>query len=269
MDLRYALSLTSFPDVSEVPNLESLNLSYCENLVEVHQSVLHHESIIHLNLSECCKLKNLPSSIHMKSLQALDLHGCKNLKKFPEVSTQMERLLLLNTDRCDKIFPDIRFFTGLIVFVTSSSYLINRPPNRRCMQGSTDLTSLRILDVEQNNIEEKDFPDDLHKAWPFLEELNLRRNIFTRLPASISQLYHIKYINLSNCVNLKELLKLPSRIQVLKADHCTSLLKIGDLSKYKWLFKISLNCCPKLLEDQESRSHVANLLMTSWVKVSS
>ncbi|GKB06809.1 TMV resistance protein N-like protein [Tanacetum coccineum] len=93
----------------------------------------------------------------------------------------------------------------------------------------------------------------LHISWPCLEEMDISRNLFTLVPASISRLSHLKHLDLTGCINLKELNELPSLIQVLKAESCTSLKKIRDLStKYKWLFKISLFRCPKLLENQES-----------------
>ncbi|GJT70556.1 NB-ARC domains-containing protein, partial [Tanacetum coccineum] len=51
MDLRHSYKITSFPDVIAVPKLESLILSDC-GLVEVHQSVLLHDRIKHLDLTK-------------------------------------------------------------------------------------------------------------------------------------------------------------------------------------------------------------------------
>ncbi|KAI3799731.1 hypothetical protein L1987_35031 [Smallanthus sonchifolius] len=109
-------------------------------------------------------------------------------------------------------------------------------------------------------------PTNLHNAWPFLEELDPSENMFTCLPAIISLLSNLKCLNLNDCIRLKELPELPSLIQVLRADHCWSLQKIGDFSnKCKWLFKTSLYGFPKLLMDQESQSHRASFLMQSLV----
>ncbi|XP_021976169.1 uncharacterized protein LOC110871753 [Helianthus annuus] len=49
------------------------------------------------------------------------------------------------------------------------------------------------------------------------------------------------------CWNLVELPDLPSSIAILKADGCDSLESVGDLSYYKWLWKVSLWGCYKLI----------------------
>lgn len=251
-------AITSFPDVSGVPNLESLNLSSCSSLVEVHQSVLLHEKIIHLDLSCCDNLKTLPSSIQMKSLQTLHLNYCKSLERFPEVSGNMGRLLLLNIDGCDRIraLPlSIRLFTGLVVLTMETNMLLmseheksysrRNPLNKLHIQGSIQLSSLRIQNLRRNRLVEENFSTNLHDGWSSLEELDLSQNLFTRVPAIISQLSYLKYLNLTNCFNLKKLHELPPLIQALRAENCTSLQNIGDLSnKYKWLFKISLRGSP-------------------------
>nr|XP_043631117.1 disease resistance protein Roq1-like [Erigeron canadensis] len=68
INLNRSYMITSFPDISGVPNLERLNLSCCMQLREVHQSVLNHEKIIHLDLTGCMSLRSLPSPIKMKNL---------------------------------------------------------------------------------------------------------------------------------------------------------------------------------------------------------
>ncbi|PWA63880.1 disease resistance protein (TIR-NBS-LRR class) family [Artemisia annua] len=281
MDLNSSYSVTSFPDISGVPNLERLNLSHCKHFVEVHQSVFLHEKLIHLDMSFCHSLKNLPPFIQMKSLQTLLLNYCHCLESFPKVSREMGRLLLLNMDGCERLWVlplSIRLLTGLIVLSMvkyrlketeqelEQGYLKIILPDKVRIQGSTELGCLRILDLKNNYLQDDHLPDNLHNAWPFLQDLNLSRNLIKRLPANISQLSHLKYLNLSDCINLKELHELPSLIQVLRADRCRSLQKIGDLSSQnKWLFQVSLHGCPKLLEDQESQIHLTKFLMKSLV----
>ncbi|GJW25989.1 disease resistance TIR-NBS-LRR class family protein [Tanacetum coccineum] len=197
----------------------------------------------------------------------------------------MESLLLLNIDGCDmmRTLPlSIGFFAGLRVLSMISSNSVMKPDrkleqisinriltyNNLHIQGITHLSSLRVLDFKNNHLAGDEFSHyDLHISWPFLEEMDISRNLYTSVPASISRLSHLKHLDLTGCINLKELNELPSLIQVLRAESCTSLKKIGDLSsKYKWLFKISLFRCPKLLDNQESQGHVANLLMKYFVQ---
>lgn len=135
MDLSFSCSITSFPDISGVPNLERLNLSFCSELVDVHQSVLLHERIIHLELSCCVSLKILASHIHMKSLQTLHLNGCTSLERLPEVSREMARLLVLDIDGCDMISiqpSSIVLFTSLrLLNIGRHSYIIPKQGNIR------------------------------------------------------------------------------------------------------------------------------------------
>lgn len=266
-------NLYSFPDVSAVPNLERINLSHCRYLTRIHRSVLLHEKIIHLDLSCCELLTYLPDYIKMKSLPSLHLNSCRNLRRFPEVSVEMKRLLVLSINGYDKItiLPmSIRLFTGLTIFSTRVREQHNRRLFCRRIEVRTLSSSLRTLNLRNNSIFENEFPTNLHNVWPLLEELDLSGNIFTFVPESIYLLSCLKYINLSDCADLKELPELPSLIQVLKADRCRSLQKMEDFSvKYKWLFKISLYDCPEHLMDQESQSYLARFLTQSLVKVSS
>ncbi|PWA67106.1 disease resistance protein (TIR-NBS-LRR class) family [Artemisia annua] len=218
-----ASSITSFPDVSGLPNLERLILLDSEQLVEVHESVFLHERIIHLDLRGCHNLEIPPPCIRMKSLRYLCLRDCRSLERFPEISKETGSLSVL--DICEKL----------------------------CIQGLTPLSCLRILHLDGNNIEDDDFPRDLYNTWPSLEELDLTWNPINFVPTSISQLSHLKYLDLSHCENLKELRQLPSLIQILIANHCTSLENIEDFShNYKWLFQITLSFCPKLKNERKS-----------------
>ncbi|XP_076958729.1 TMV resistance protein N-like [Bidens hawaiensis] len=92
INLESSLSITKFPTIVGVPNLEWLNLSFCDNLVNVHESVFVHKKIIYLNLSHCESLENFPACIRMKSLKTLLLDGCNRLERFPQFSTDMEKL---------------------------------------------------------------------------------------------------------------------------------------------------------------------------------
>ncbi|GKA46280.1 TMV resistance protein N-like protein isoform X1 [Tanacetum coccineum] len=275
IDLSFSWSMTSFPDISGAPNLERLNLSYCKHLLEIHNSVGNHERMIHLDLSYCKRLKFLTSFIQMKSLQTLLLNNCKRLERFPEVSTEMGKLLVLNIDRCVKIAlpSSIRLLTGLTILIAGVSeytrkkeheFVQNRISNL-CIEGSKFF--LRILCLKEYHLEDYDFPENLHNVWPSLEELDLSENLILWLPENISQFSQLRYLNVSNCNYLQNLDELPPLIQVLRAEYCTSLQSIGDLSnKHKWLFQISLHHCPKLLNDHKSRRHIANLSMISLVQ---
>ncbi|XP_076958727.1 TMV resistance protein N-like [Bidens hawaiensis] len=271
INLESSLSITKFPTIVGVPNLEWLNLSFCDNLVNVHESVFVHKKIIYLNLSHCESLENFPACIRMKSLKTLLLDGCNRLERFPQFSTDMEKLSVLDIQRSRNIWAlpsSIRILTGLTTllmggcFGQGSESVI--PDLLR--QDSLVLSSLRVPDLSKNLLG-RSFPINQHTVCPSLEGFDLFGSTFSRLPATISQLSHLKLLDLSHCYNLKGVPELPPCIQVLRAGHCTSLKTIGDLSnKYKWLFKISVRGCFKLTEDRESQSHISNMLMKSLVQ---
>nr|XP_043633006.1 disease resistance protein Roq1-like [Erigeron canadensis] len=80
--LKGCYSLERFPDVSGAPNIQILNLSFCENMVEVDESVGSLKILILLDMRSCHKLKCLPSMLKTKSLMTLILCGCCLLKEF-------------------------------------------------------------------------------------------------------------------------------------------------------------------------------------------
>ncbi|KAK1409581.1 hypothetical protein QVD17_36108 [Tagetes erecta] len=233
INLQHSAYIESFPDVSMVPNLEFLNLSHCRKLKSIHNSVFCHEKIIHLDLSYSEELKK-PAYIKMKSLQSLHLPSCTWVwgYNFPEFMGEMGKLLVLNINCWIYTLPlSFKLLTGLSVFSMKRSVKGSRPYDKfkGPSIGVSSLPSfLRTLNLRNHSLYEHEFPTNLHEVWPHLEELDLSGNNFTYLPESISLLSRLKYLNLSDCAHLKELPKLPSLIQVLKADHCLSLQKIED-----------------------------------------
>ena len=75
-----------------IPNIKSLRLHFCKNLVEVHDTVGCLDKLEMLSLYNCTKLRILPSCLKMESLKYFSLRGCSSLKKFPNVSREMKSL---------------------------------------------------------------------------------------------------------------------------------------------------------------------------------
>jgi hypothetical protein len=84
--------LKKIPDVSRIPNLETLYLNGCTNLVEVHCSVGFLDKLVDLSLDCCYNLRIFPRSLKLRSLERLVIGGCSRLKNFPEIECQMERI---------------------------------------------------------------------------------------------------------------------------------------------------------------------------------
>ncbi|KAB2633931.1 disease resistance protein [Pyrus ussuriensis x Pyrus communis] len=74
--------LQNIPDLSGSPNITYLNLSYCENLVEVDNSIGFLDELHKLDLSGCSKLTRFPTRFGLRSLYYLSLKGCRRLERF-------------------------------------------------------------------------------------------------------------------------------------------------------------------------------------------
>jgi hypothetical protein len=73
VNFNYCEFIRKLPDLSMAPNIKSLSLEYCKNLVEVHDSVGRLDKLEELSLNSCTKLRILPSCLMMKSLRIFHL----------------------------------------------------------------------------------------------------------------------------------------------------------------------------------------------------
>ncbi|XP_059307760.1 TMV resistance protein N-like [Lycium ferocissimum] len=88
LDLSDCERLKELPDIIGMPNLETLNLSNCMNLEEVHHSLGFLKKLLRLELTNCKRLKRFPA-LCIDSLEYLDLKGCSSLENFPEILGSM------------------------------------------------------------------------------------------------------------------------------------------------------------------------------------
>ncbi|KAI3724176.1 hypothetical protein L2E82_35944 [Cichorium intybus] len=243
-------SLERFPEVSPcMVKLSHINLSSCKGIKEMSSSIRYLCSLSFLNLTDCSNLESIPNSIcELKYLKCLHMHNCVKLKDFPEQLRNMKSLEEL--------------WLGF-----EGRHIIGRPMKSYGFHSFTSLFSLRKLNLSWREIEEESFPKNLD-ILSSLEELYLSGNSqLVRLPESISHLSRLKRLELNECDRLRSLCGLPSSIQVLKANHCISLEKIGDLSKEgEWLYKIWLIQCQKLLEDEQNQRYLDRMLQLSFIK---
>ena len=81
INLRECESITKLPNLC-VPNLEKLDLSFCKNLVECHESIGFLNKLQKLHLCSCEKLQIFPSHLTWKSLDTFDISSCSSLDFF-------------------------------------------------------------------------------------------------------------------------------------------------------------------------------------------
>ena len=97
LNLRGCKFITKLPELC-TPNLETLDLSDCENLVQIHKSGAFLHKLKTWKLNYCEKLQNLPNNLMLTSLEVLEelnLLGCKNLRDLPDGIYKLQQLRCL------------------------------------------------------------------------------------------------------------------------------------------------------------------------------
>lgn len=83
------------------PNLEEMNIDFCNDLVEMPDELC---SLIHLKslcITNCHKLSALPEEIgKLFNLEVLRLRSCRGLNKLPGSFKNLEKLILLDISGC-------------------------------------------------------------------------------------------------------------------------------------------------------------------------
>ena len=170
--LHSCVSLEKLPDLC-APNLESLDLNYCENLIEVHEAIGSLDKLRCFSLTDCKKLQILPSTLRLKSLESLYLDGFVSLEKFPKIHPGKNLEML-----------DVRYVDGNII----ESHILTKPDS---------FPSLRELCIDGSNI--------------------------VTIPKSIIRFTTLQTLWMSHCENLREIPRLPESIGLVDASDCMSL----------------------------------------------
>ena len=260
--------ITKLPELC-APNLETLDLSYCKNLVEVHESVGYLDKLQFWNLVHCEKLQILPSSLTLKSLKNFYLDGCLSLEKFPDIQPEMKcldvlelqgsgirelptsieyltRLTMLNLDNCDNLryLPDSIYKLQLIDKLTISTTKLRSVSSSFDSLSGYGFPMLKYLDFSnRGNIFELDFlmnPD----YFPALEYLDLSETDIIIIPESINRFARLRTLIMENCKQLQEIPRLPQSIRRVYAKKCLSL---NSQSSSKLLIQVSLSPLPNVI----------------------
>nr|XP_034897718.1 TMV resistance protein N-like [Populus alba] len=204
INLSNSLNLSRTPDLTGIPNLESLILEGCTSLSEVHPSLGNHKNLQYVNLVNCESIRILPSNLEMESLKVFTLDGCSKLEKFPDVVGNMNCLMVLRLDETGitKLSSSIRHLIGLgLLSMKNCKNLESIPSNIGCLK------FLKKLDLYGCS-ELKNIPKNLGKVES-LEELDVSGTSIRQPPASIFLLKSLKVLSFDGC----------KRIAVNPTDH--------------------------------------------------
>ncbi|KAI5312881.1 hypothetical protein L3X38_042055 [Prunus dulcis] len=292
MDLSGSQNLVTTPIFTGIPKLKVLNLEGCENLVEIHPSVANLKWLERLILCGCKSVESLPREVEMDSLIYLNLQCCSKLKKIPEFSGQMENLRKiwlngtsieklpssigrlvgltdLNADYCENLLglpSEICNLRSLELLSASGNSFSHKSRFWRGLQrkafvlGSVHgLWSLKLLDLSDCGLCEGEIPVDIG-CLSSLELLDLSRNNFVSLPASIGCLPKLWVFWVKGCQRLQQLPHFRFGLVdnegfcgiYMNTDDCTSLTTLPKLSIKEGRSWVSLSClnCYGLVENE-------------------
>ena len=188
------------------PNIKSLELKRCENLVEIHQSVGLLEALEYWSLIGCENLKIIPRILNLKSLERFCRHGCESLWKFPDIGQNTERLALPSS---------IGNLTSLQSLTIGSKSLNDLPS---CFFTLPNLNILCMYHFE-NFPKNLDIPD----CFPKLVGFSVQGSNITTLPDISSRFPQLMILCIDNCCNLQKIPKLPSCVNEVRVTGCKSL----------------------------------------------
>ncbi|KAL4597619.1 hypothetical protein ACB092_11G002700 [Castanea dentata] len=235
--------------IERLTGLTSLTLRYCENLVSLPNTICNLKLLKSLDLFGCLKFRNLPKNLgNVKGLELLNLCWTA-IEDVPSSIALLKNLKHLYICRW-KSFESYSLPTSLellgLVFpsLISSSHvkpiISRRKMSSKCgswqplrllspsLSGLQSLTYLHLSDCSLQSI-----PNDIG-CLSSLGHLNLSGNDFFSLPESMSQLSNLRRLHLEDCKMLWSLENVPSTIDSVIANDCTSLMILPELQFYKF-----------------------------------
>ncbi|KAJ0532061.1 putative leucine-rich repeat domain superfamily [Helianthus annuus] len=242
------LKLSNF-NLGLTPNIETLNLGGCNNLVELHMLV-EFPHLKYLNLS-ASKVSNLNLGL-TPQLEELILEECYYLQEILVPVGGLNNLFHLKLSGCNSFayFLFVNYFKekylrriNLPKFLVKCEYDEPRPLSSGNVEKliSSGLCACTFLESFSATIcglqrlgeltltgSIPDVPKDL---WQLegLGELNLSMKEIKHFPDNICMLKHLKYLNLKSCWLLEQLPKDLGRLESLEVLDLTDCMSLQDI----------------------------------------
>ena len=237
-------SITRLPDLC-APNLESLDICYCENLIEIHDSIGLLDKLECLVLCDCMKLQILPSTLKVN--KRFFLRNCPRVEKFPNVHPEMkclENFYVFNSGIRE--WPlSLRYLTEGIISLEiwgreKGGNILDRINKLVQLVGIDNELGIRRVSppssrppngLDPHLICKGEILIDLdfgmkHDFFPALRYITIRNSNIVSIPEGIFRLSRLKQIIIDNCKELREFQnpRLPQSIRRVIITKCPSLL---------------------------------------------
>ncbi|XP_060674468.1 disease resistance protein RUN1-like isoform X2 [Ziziphus jujuba] len=252
IDLSYSKFLTQLSDLSQAPNLESINLEGCTSLAQVFSSLQNLEKLTYLNLNGCIKLGDF-QEISKRSEGYLDvvrLEGVKNvLNNFTFLKSCIQSFtgnlclyssqthmsqkfapnltsLLMRETAIETVPPSIGYLSGLVKLDLVFCKRLKSLPTSIC-----HLKSLEELDL--TGCEKlKTFPEIL-EPMEHLTNLRLEESGIKELPESIENVVSLKVLHMQKCKDLEFLpysLCNLRKLEAIRLSYCSTIQNLPSIS---------------------------------------
>lgn len=255
VDFSWCDLITKIPDLSMTPNITTLKLEMCTNLVEIDDSVGRLDKLEVWDLFGCRKLETLPNCLTMKYLTSFDLDECRSIKKFPNILHEMKGLEYLRLpESCNELPPSFGNLIGLKgltvgtcnsgeVHLPGSIYNlqhierldfygnaifpknveIDRQPMCNSLGCSYVFPMLKTLLFFGNKIR-SEIEFILNYCCPLtLEELRIFNSKVVTLPESMSRCQRLHTLIIRDCDEFREIRRLPPSVRRVEVASCHSL----------------------------------------------
>ena len=216
-------SITRLPDLC-APNLETLEITFCENLIEIHDSIGLLDKLEYLFLSYCRKLQILPGTLKLN--KSFFLESCPRIEKFPNVHPEMKCLESFTvSDSNIREWPlSLRYLTeGITRLVIQGCKNLGKFPNGFSIIpesfGNLLLRCHGEILIDLDFCMKNDF-------FPALRYITIDDSDIVRIPECIFRLSRLEVIYIHNCKELREIQvpRLPQSIREVMIEKCPSLL---------------------------------------------
>ncbi|BFG16562.1 hypothetical protein CerSpe_028360 [Prunus speciosa] len=244
--------ITELPhEIGALKSLEKLEMRKCGFLRSLPDSIGSMRALTTIVITEA-DITELPESIgKLENLTMLQLNRCKHLCKLPASIGQLNslhRLLMVET-AVTELPESFGMLSCLMVLNMGKKHQKREDTEEIKFILPTSFSNLSLLyelHAGACNISGK-IADDFEKLSS-LEILNLGRNNFYSLPASLRGLSLLRKLILPHCKKLKALPPLPSSLEEVDAANCTSLESISDISNLENLVMLNLTSCDKVVD---------------------
>ncbi|KAL9330285.1 hypothetical protein ACSQ67_005288 [Phaseolus vulgaris] len=248
LDLSGSRKLTRIPDLSTSPNIEEINLSSCEKLIEVHSSIFL-TKLTYLCLDGCYHLNsvNIPSNILCTSPGWISLHSCRRLNMFslsehqdkflprvilerqePDTMKEINANKATDSEDSEVFFSrlDLSYCCSLTIFQFDLSDM--KFLKKLCLRGCSKLENLPEIQDTLEDLKELILDGTAIQALPSslcrlvgLEELSLRRCFNLQIiPSSIGSLTRLCKLDLTDCTSLQTFPSSIFNLKLKKLDLC-------------------------------------------------